>query len=230
MRTIGLIGGMSWESTIPYYRIINETVQARLGGLHSARLALVSVEFQELAERQHADDWDGAGRILADAGRALAAAGAGCLVICANTMHKVAAAAEAASGLPVLHIADVTGRAARDRGLATVGLLGTRFTMAEPFYRDRLGERFGLRTLVPDRPDQEALHGIIFDELCRGRILQPSRDFLLGLIDRLAAAGAEGVILGCTELPLLVAPEDVSLPLLDTTRLHAEAAAEWALS
>ncbi|WP_097459423.1 aspartate/glutamate racemase family protein [Mangrovitalea sediminis] len=230
MKTIGLIGGMSWESTIPYYRQINETVKARLGGLHSARIVLYSVDFHDIERLQHAGRWDEAGDLLALAARSLAAAGADFLVLCTNTMHKVAEAIESAVDIPLLHIADPTAAEIKRAGIKNVGLLGTRFTMEQGFYRDRLIHRHGIGVLVPDEADRESVHRIIYEELCLGIISDRSRDQYRAIIQRLVDRGAEGVILGCTEISLLVAPEDASVPLFDTTGLHALQAAERALA
>lgn len=229
MKTIGLIGGMSWESTVPYYSHINEAVKKRLGGLHSARLVLYSVDFQEIERLQHSGDWTAAGVLLADAARSLQAAGADFLVLCTNTMHKVAPAIEKAVGIPLLHIADPTAAAIQRAGHRTVGLLGTRFTMEEAFYRDRLSERHGLRVVLPDAADRGVVHRIIYEELCLGIVREESRSAYLGVIGKLAAQGAEAVILGCTEISLLVNQVDCAMPLFDTTALHAGAAAEEAL-
>lgn len=224
-KTLGLLGGMSWESTLPYYRVINETVRERLGGLHSARLLLYSVDFAEVERLQHAGDWDAAGALLGRAARSLRDGGAQLLVICTNTMHKVADAVEAASGLPLLHIADPTGAAIRAAGLTKIGLLGTRFTMEQAFYRQRLIERHGLEVIVPDDDGRELVHKVIYEELCLGRIRDESREAYRSIIAGLAARGAQGVILGCTEIGLLIGPADVDVPLFDTTALHARAAA-----
>lgn len=228
MKTIGLIGGMSWESTVTYYAMINEAIRARLGGLHSAKILLYSVEFAEIERLQHEGRWDDAGALLADVARRLESAGADFLVICTNTMHLVAPRIEAAVKIPLLHIADPTAAEVQRRGIATVGLLGTRFTMEKDFYRTRL-ERAGLRVITPAEGDRELVHRVIYDELCLGRIEEPSRDAYQEVIARLVAAGAEGIILGCTEIGLLVRPEDAPVPLFDTTALHAHAAAEMAL-
>ncbi|ALN83380.1 putative aspartate/glutamate racemase [Lysobacter capsici] len=224
-KTLGLLGGMSWESTLPYYRVINETVRERLGGLHSARLLLYSVDFAEVERLQHAGDWDAAGALLGRAARSLRDGGAELLVICTNTMHKVADAVETASGLPLLHIADPTGAAIRAAGLTKIGLLGTRFTMEQAFYRQRLIERHGLDVIVPDDDGRELVHKVIYEELCLGRIRDESREAYRRIIAELAARGAQGVILGCTEIGLLIGPADVEVPLFDTTALHARAAA-----
>lgn len=228
MKTLGLIGGMSWESTIPYYREINRTVAQRLGGLHSARLLLYSVDFAQIEALQRAGDWDEAGRVLGDAARALRAGGAELVVICTNTMHRVADAVEAASGLPLVHIADATADAIDAAGLTRVGLLGTRFSMEQPFLRERL-ERRGLDVVVPDEVQRETVHRVIYDELCRGRIEDASRAQYRAIIDALVERGAQGVILGCTEIGLLVGADDARVPLFDTAALHAHAAALAAL-
>ena len=229
MKTLGLIGGMSWESTIPYYRIINETVRERLGGLHSARLILYSVDFHDIERRQQAGMWDEAGTILGDAARSLAAAGAEGLALCTNTMHQVAPAIESAVGIPLLHIADPTAAAVKQAGFHTVGLLGTRFTMEQDFYRGRLTDRHGLTVIVPDPADQEIVHRVIDEELCQGEFRAESRAQYREIMQRLAEAGAEGIILGCTEIALLVRPDEAPVPLFDTTALHARAAAAWVL-
>jgi len=229
VKTLGLIGGMSWESTVPYYRTINQTVKEQLGGLHSARLLLYSVDFAQIEKLQHAGDWDAAGAVLADAARSLKAGGAQLLVICTNTMHKVADAVEAASGLPLLHIADPTGEAIRACGFTRIGLLGTRFTMEQDFYRQRLIERHGLEVLVPEPDERDTVHRVIYDELCQGVTREQSRAAYRGVMASLVARGAQGIILGCTEIGLLVGEGDASVPLFDTTALHARAAALAAL-
>jgi len=229
MKTIGLLGGMSWESTVPYYRHINELVKQRLGGLHSARVVLYSVDFHDIERLQHADRWDEAGACLADAGRTLEAAGAQFLVLCTNTMHKVAPAIEAAVSIPLLHIADPTSAAIRRAGIGSVGLLGTRFTMEEDFYRGRLESLHAIRVVVPNAEDRVRIHRVIYDELCRGVVREESRSEYRGVIGRLQALGAEGVILGCTEIAMLVSPSDSPIPLFDTTRLHAAHAVDFAL-
>ena len=228
MKTLGLIGGMSWESTVPYYRLINEAIKARLGGLHSARLVLYSVDFDEIAQLQHAGDWDSAGQVLADAARKLAAAGAQGLVICANTMHKVAPAIEAAVAIPVLHVVDAVAAEIKAAGWRKVGLLGTRFTMEQPFYAERL-QQHGLQVLTPDRADRELVHRVVYEELCLGRIVDDSRDAYRRIMAQLVEQGAEAIILGCTEIAMLVSARDASVPLFDTTAIHAAQAAAWAL-
>jgi aspartate racemase len=230
MRILGLIGGMSWESTVPYYCLINQDVKRRLGGLHSARLILYSVDFHELERLMHAGDWDGAGATLAGAARTLETAGAEGLVLCTNTLHRVAPAIERAVRIPMLHIIDATAAEILQAALHTIGLLGTRFTMEQPFYSDRLRVPHGLATLVPEAPDREILHRIIFEELCRGRIEDASRRESRRIMSGLVARGAQAIVLGCTELSMLIAPADASVPLFDTTAIHARAAVDWALS
>lgn len=230
MHTLGLIGGMSWESTVPYYRIINQEMKQRLGGLHSAELILYSVDFQPIERLQHAGEWEETGQILARAARSLEAAGAGCIVLCTNTMHVVADRISAAIEIPLLHIADATGAAVVSAGLDAVALLGTKFTMEQPFYRGWLEERFGLTVLIPDESERDSIHRIIYEELCVGRVEPQSRAKFLEVIERLGRAGAQGVILGCTEISLLVAPDDSQVPLFDTTAIHALHAVDWALA
>lgn len=229
MKTIGLIGGMSWESTIPYYRQINELTKQRLGGLHSARIVLYSVDFHDIERLQHSGDWDAAGAMLADAARALQAAGADLVVVCTNTMHKVAADIEAAVSIPLLHIADPTADAIKQAGHTVVGLIGTRFTMEEAFYRDRLRDRHGLRVIVPEAVDRDLVHRVIYEELCLGNALPASRTEYRRIMAALVAQGAQAIILGCTEISLLVDASDAPVPLFDTTALHAAAAVETAL-
>lgn len=228
MRTLGLLGGMSWESTLPYYRLLNERVRERLGGLHSAKLLLYSVDFAEIETLQHRGEWEVAGALLADAAVRLQDAGAQALLICTNTMHRVAGQIEAATTVPLLHIADATAQRIHAAGLSRVGLLGTRFTMEQAFYRERL-ERSGLDVVVPDAAARERIHAIIYDELCRGVILEESRAFYRQAIAALVEQGAQGVILGCTEIALLVGDDDAAVPLFDTARIHAQAAADWAM-
>ena len=230
MKTIGLIGGMSWESTVPYYRQINETIKEHLGGLHSAKIILYSVDFHDIERLQHAGDWEAAGLVLAEAARSLEAAGASFLVLCTNTMHKVASAIEAAVTIPLLHIADPTAAAIKLAGHSTVGLLGTRFTMEQAFYRDRLGERHGLRVIVPGPEDRETIHRIIYQELCLGVVRPESRGEYRRIMETLTSQGAQAIILGCTEVSLLVSQQDSEVPLFDTTAIHARAAAEEALA
>ena len=230
MKTLGLIGGMSWESTVPYYQTINRVAGARLGGLHSARLVLYSVEFHEIEVLQHEGRWEEAGEILAEAARAVRRAGAEAIVLCTNTMHKVAAEIEAAVDVPLLHIADATAARVKAAGLTRVGLLGTRFTMEEPFYRGRLEAGHGLNVVVPPEPERALVHRVIYGELCLGSVREESRRAFQQVVRGLVAAGAQGVILGCTEIGLLLRQEDAPVPLFDTARIHAEAAAEFALA
>ncbi len=229
MKTIGLLGGMSWESSELYYRWINEGVKARLGGLHSAQIALYSVDFQEIEDMQHRGDWDAAGNALAAAAQHIEAAGADFLLICTNTMHKVAPAIETAIDIPLLHIADATAERIKASGYQTIGLLGTNFTMEQDFYRGRLVDDHGLNVLIPDKADRHIVHRIIYEELVLGQVNEASRNEYLRIIDALAACGAEGIILGCTEITMLVQQEHTSVPLFDTTAIHAEAAVALAL-
>ncbi len=229
MRTIGLLGGMSWESTAEYYRLANQLVAARLGGLHSADLVIRSVDFAVVEELQVRGAWDEAGMLLADAARGLEAAGADLLVLCTNTMHLVAEDVQTAIGIPLLHLADATAAAVRAAGLQRVGLLGTAFTMEQPFYRDRLTSR-GFGVSVPGPDDRAEVHRIIYDELCRGVVEPTSRAAYREVIGRLVADGAEGIILGCTEIELLVGAADAEVPLFPTTRIHIEAAVDAALA
>jgi len=230
MKTLGLIAGMSWESTVPYYQLINQTVKQRLGGLHSARIILYGVDFADVEALQMAGQWDVAGALLAGVAQKLAAAGADALVLCSNTMHKVAPAIEAAVSIPLLHIADPTALAIVQAGFTTVGLLGTRFTMAQDFYRSRLEHQHGLRVLTPPPPERELVHQIIYQELCQGQINAASRQTYLRIIAGLQAQGAQAIILGCTEIAMLVEPQHCAVPLFDTTALHARSAADWALA
>jgi aspartate racemase len=228
VKLIGLLGGMSWESTAHYYRAINESVRDRVGGLHSAEIIMHSVDFAPIAELQARDDWDASARILGSAARGLADAGAEFLVIATNTMHIVAPQIEAAAGIPVLHIADPTAEAAIAAGVSTLGLLGTRFTMEKDFYLARLRER-GLSAIVPDQADRDTVHRIIYDELVLGIVREESREEYRAVIERLIDRGADGIIYGCTEIMMLVGPEDSAVPTFDTTELHALAAVERAL-
>ena len=230
MKTIGLIGGMSWESTIPYYRLINEGVKQRLGGLHSAKLILHSVDFDEIERLQRSGDWDSASALLTRSAQLLETAGAELLVLCTNTMHKVAPAIESAVSIPLLHIADATAEAAKSAGIRRVGLLGTRFTMEQDFYVGRLIDRHGLKVLTPTAPERDEVHRIIYDELCVGKILSASRESYRRIMNELARRGAQAIILGCTEISLLVGEEDSPVPLLDTTAIHAQSAVEAALA
>lgn len=229
MKTIGMIGGMSWESTAEYYRVLNTRTRERLGGLHSARCILYSVDFAEIEALQRCGDWEAASRALVAAGRAVANAGADLLMICTNTMHLMAEAVQAGVEIPLLHIADATAARVQARGLKRVGLLGTRFTMEKDFYKGRLVKQFGMEVLVPPAADRRIVHDVIYDELCQGQILPASKTAYLRVIDDLLQAGAEGIILGCTEIGLLVKPADTAAPLFDTARIHAEAAVDLAI-
>lgn len=229
MKTIGLIGGMSWESSQTYYRLINQGVREALGGLHSARLVMYSVDFAEIETLQHQGDWDATATILGHAAGALEAAGADFMVLCTNTMHKVAEQIEQAVSIPLLHIADATASVLKAAGVTSVGLLGTRFTMEQGFYRERL-EQQGISVLIPDESQRERVHTVIYDELCLGQIKDDSRQAYLDIVDSLAERGAQGVILGCTEIGLLIQAADTEVPLYDTTRIHAEQAVRFALS
>lgn len=230
MKTIGLIGGMSWESTVPYYRLINEAIKNRLGGLHSAKIVLYSVDFAEIEKQQREGDWEAAGSVLASAARSLEAAGADFLVLCTNTMHKVARHIEAAVAIPLLHIADPTGVAIKQAGHSVVALLGTRFTMEQDFYRERLRERHGLEVIVPGNEDREIIHRIIYEELCLGIVKSESRAEYRRIMQSLVSQGAQAIILGCTEISLLVNQQDADIPLFDTTAIHARESAEEALA
>jgi len=230
MKTIGMIGGMSWESSIEYYRVINQAVKEKLGGLHSAKSLMYSVDFAEIEAMQHAGQWDQATRAMIEAARHLEAGGADFVVICTNTMHRMADEVEAAVGIPLLHIADATAAAVRGQGLQGVGLLGTRFTMEEDFYRGRLVERHGLEVHIPEADDRETVHRIIYDELVLGEIKPASREAYKRVIAKLVASGAGGIILGCTEIGLLIKEADSPVPVFDTATIHAVAAVEMALS
>lgn len=230
MKTIGLLGGMTWHSTVEYYRLINTGIQARLGGSHSASCILHSVDFAEFERLQDAGEWDRLAELMVRAAKGVEKAGADFLVICANTMHRTAPAVEKALSIPLLHIADAAADEVRKQGLRTVGLLGTRFTMEQDFYRERLEERHRLRVLIPDDAARKKIHEIIYHELGHGIISDTSRDTYISIIRDLHSGGAEGVILGCTEIPLLIRPGDYPIPLFDTTALHAAAAVEWAVN
>ena len=230
MKTMGLLGGMSWESTIPYYRLINEGIKQQLGGLHSAQILLHSVDFHEIELCQSQGDWQKAGDILAQAAVGLQQAGAEGIVLCTNTMHKVAEAIETAGDVPFLHIADATGRAISQKKMTNVVLLGTRYTMEQDFYRGRLQQEFGITTLIPEQDARQKINQIIFDELCLGEFSDASRDYYLSVIETLARQGAEGVIFGCTEIGLLVPAELSPLPVFDTAAIHAADAVEFMLS
>lgn len=230
MKTIGMIGGMSWESSLEYYRIFNETVKAKLGGFHSAQCLIVSVDFAAVEHLQHANRWDELTEMMVAAGEQLKAGGADFIVIATNTMHVMAAEIEARTGLPVLHIAEVTGQKIAAQGLRRVALLGTKFTMEGDFYRQVLREKFGIEVIIPEAGERDLVHRVIYQELCLGLVRSESREAYQKVIHGLAQRGAEGVILGCTEIPLLIHSEDADIPVFDTTRIHAEAAVELALA
>ena len=230
MKTIGLIGGMSWESSLLYYQIINQTVKERLGGLHSAQCLMWSFDFAEIEHLQAAGDWASATRRMVEAARALERGGAACIVICTNTMHRMAADVQAAVDLPLIHIADATAQKIVDAGIDTIALLGTRYTMEQDFYKGRLIDNFSLNVLIPDAAGIQTVHDIIYDELVVGVVREESRQQYQQVIGKLAEQGAEGVILGCTEITMLIKPEHTALPVFDTTYLHAVAAVDWALA
>lgn len=229
MKTIGLIGGMSWESSLEYYRIINEETKRQLGGLHSAKSVMVSVDFAEIEVLQHQNRWTEAAKLMITAAQNVERAGADLVVLCTNTMHKLAAEIEANVSIPLLHIADATAAQIRDRGFRTVGLLGTRFTMEQDFYRGRLAEQHALNVMIPEEQDRALIHQVIYQELCLGVINPDSKKRYLEIINRLVQKGVEGIILGCTEIELLVQPDDTTVDLFPTTRIHAEAAVKQAL-
>ena len=229
MKTIGLLGGMSWESTALYYSHINELVKEKLGGLHSAKIAMYSVDFQEIEILQHKGEWDATGEILAKASQQIEAAGADFLLICTNTMHKVAPQIEAAIDIPLLHIADATANRIKAGGIKNIGLLGTRFTMEEEFYAGRLRDKHNLKVILPSKADREIVHRVIYEELVLGVVRDESRQEYLRIMNELRAEGAEGVIEGCTEIVMLVQQEHTDIPLFDTTAIHAQAAVEMAL-
>ena len=229
MKTIGLIGGMSWESSIEYYRIMNEATKARLGGLHSAKSLMYSVDFAEVEFLQHTGKWAEAAHMLVDAAQRLERGGADFIVLCTNTMHKVAGEIQAAVKIPLLHIADPTAQQVKEAGIREIGLLGTRFTMEEEFYKDRISQKYGLHVHIPNAQEREVIHRVIYDELVVGEISQASKEKYIGIIERMVHQGIEGLILGCTEIGLLIHEQDSQVPLFDTTRIHAEAAVEYAL-
>lgn len=231
MKTLGLLGGMSWESTAIYYRLLNEIVRERLGGLHSAELLLWSFDFAEIAERQHAGDWQGAGVLLVDAARKLEAGGAEGLVVCTNTMHRLADEVQAAVSIPLIHIADATAVAVKGAGVSRPALLATRFTMEQDFYKGRLARKYGLQPVVPDQAGRDMVHRVIYDELCQGIVKPESHAAYVEEVGRLRRdENIDGVIMGCTEITMLIGQADFDIPVFDTTRLHAEAAVAFALS
>lgn len=230
MRTIGMIGGMSWESTAHYYRIINQEVRERIGGLHSARCVLLSLDFSPIAALQKEGRWDALTQEMVNAARALERGGADSVMICTNTMHLMADEVAASVAIPLIHIVDPTAQTIKTQGIRKVGLLGTAFTMEQDFYKGRMRDQYGLDVVIPTPEDRETVHRIIYDELVQGRIEPSSRLEMRGVIARLVQSGAQGVVLGCTELMLLIQPEDSMVPLFDTTELHAKAAVDFALS
>jgi aspartate racemase len=229
MKTIGMIGGMSWESSLEYYRIVNETIKEELGGFHSAQCVLYSVNFEEVEKLQHQGDWESLTRLMIDAAQRVKKAGADFLIICTNTMHKMADEVQDATRIPLLHIVDVTAAAIRANGQAKVGLLGTKFTMEQDFYKGRLNQRHEIDVLIPDDKERQVIHDILYNELCLGDIKELSREKFKDIIQGLVGRGAQGVILGCTEIPLIVSQKDCEIPLYDTTTLHAKAAVAFAL-
>ena len=229
MKTIGLIGGMSWESSLEYYRILNETVKLRLGGLNSAKCLLDSVNFYEIEKLQHEDKWEELTELMINSARRLKNGGVDFIVICTNTMHIMAEAIEKSVGLKVLHIADVTGQQIVNKSIAKVGLLGTKFTMEGSFYRDLLKDKYKIEVIIPEENERQAVHKIIYEELCKGNINETSKELYKRIINNLSLKGAEGVILGCTEIPLLIKQEDVAVPVFNTTEIHAVSAVDFAL-
>jgi aspartate racemase len=229
MKTIGLVGGISWESTLEYYRVINQYTKERLGGFHSAKIVLYSVDFAEVEVRQHQGRWTELTGLMIDAAQRVERAGAELLVICANTMHKMVDDVQRNIRIPILHIGDVTAEAVKSRSIKKVGLLGTRFTMEQDFYKQRLIQNHGLEVIIPEEKEREDIHSILYNELCLGEIKERSKGTFRAIIGGLEARGAQGIILGCTEIPLLVSQEDYKIPLFDTTTLHARAAVDFAL-
>lgn len=229
MKTIGLIGGMSWESTLEYYRIINETTKLKLGGLHSSKCIMYSVDFQEIEELQHQNKWDELTDIMVNAAQKLKNGGADFIIICTNTMHKMASEIESKALIKVLHIAEATGQQIVKKGMKKVGLLGTKFTIEGDFYKKVLKDKFNIDVVIPDDHESEVIHEVIYEELCRGKINDSSKEKYIKIIENLTLKGAEGIVLGCTEIPLLVKQKDVSIPIFDTTTIHAISAVEFAL-
>lgn len=229
MKTIGLIGGLSWESSAVYYRIINELVREKVGGTHSAKSIMYSVDFAEFEKLQHQGDWDKLTELMIDAGMRLKNGGADFIVICTNTMHKMADAIESQVGIPLLHIADAAADEVKKRGLGKVALLGTKFTMEQDFYKNRLSQKHGIEVIIPDQCEREVIHSVIYNELVVGKIVKSSREAFVKIIGNMQSLGAEGIVLGCTEIPLLVSQEDSAVPIFDTTQIHAAAAVEFSL-
>lgn len=229
MKVIGLIGGMSWESSLEYYRLINQGVKSRLGGLHSARSLMYSVDFEEVEILQHKGQWAEATEMMVDAAQRIERGGAECVVICTNTMHRMADEVSRNVGIPILHIADATAEKIKSTGLHSIGLLGTKFTMEQDFYKGRLTDSHNIEVIIPDEKERKVIHDVIYGELCLGDIRESSRSRFIQIIEGLTSRGAEGIILGCTEIPLLVGAEDTTIPLFDTTRIHADYAVDFAL-
>jgi aspartate racemase len=229
MKTIGLLGGMSWESTLDYYKLINTQIAKELGGFHSAKISMISVDFAELEENMSKGNWSACAKILVSAAKKVESTGADCLLICTNTLHKVAPQVEEAIQIPLLHIADGAGETLVREGVSTIGLLGTRFTMEEDFYKLRLAEKYGLKVLVPNAQDREIVDRIIFTELCMGKVKKKSRDEYVRVMENLKDLGAEAILLGCTEIAMLVTKEHTDIPLFDTTAIHAEKAVRFSL-
>ncbi len=229
MRTIGMIGGMSWESTLEYYRIVNEEVKKKLGGFHSAKCFLYSVDFEEVERLQHQGQWGLLTQLMISAARNVERAGADFLLICTNTMHRMADEVQSAIHIPLLHIVDVTAEAIKAKGQIRVGLLGTKFTMEQDFYKGRLQDKYGLEVLIPSEEERQIIHDILYSELCLGKVKELSKNKFKAIIHNLIEKGAQGVILGCTEIPLIVNQKDYKIPLYDTTALHAQAAVEYAI-
>lgn len=230
MKKIGLIGGMSWESSLEYYKIINETIKLKLGGLHSAKCVMYSVDFQEIESLQHQEKWEELTNIMVDTAKKLKNAGAHFIIICTNTMHKMASDIENRVGIKVLHIAEVTGEKIIEKGINKVGLLGTKFTMEGDFYKKILKEKFNVDVVIPNEVDRQVVHEVIYNELCKGIISESSKEKYKKVIERLALNGAQGIVLGCTEIPLLIKKEDVNIPIFDTTTIHAISAVEFSLN
>jgi aspartate racemase len=229
MKTIGMIGGMSWESSLEYYRIMNQAVKEKLGGFHSAPCILYSVDFDDVEKLQHQGDWASLNRLMIEAAQRVKKAGADFLIICTNTMHKMADEVQEAIQIPLLHIVDVTAKAVRANGQSRVGLLGTKFTMEQDFYKGRLHDKHGIDVLIPEDKERQVIHDILYNELCLGEIKELSKEKFQSIIQNLVKRGAQGVILGCTEIPLIVSQEDFEIPIYDTTALHARAAVDFAL-
>ncbi|MCX6776462.1 MAG: aspartate/glutamate racemase family protein [Candidatus Micrarchaeota archaeon] len=229
MKIIGLIGGMSWESSAEYYKLLNEFTREKLGGWHSSRCLMYSLDFAEIEKLQHENEWAKLTLIMIDAAKKLEAGGAECILICTNTMHKMAEEVQKAVSIPLIHIADATGEEIKSMGLKKVGLLGTKFTLEEDFYKGRLSKKFGLEVIIPSERDRQIIHNIIYDELCLGKINQISKEKLKNIIAKLEREGAQGIVLGCTEIPLLIKQDDLKLPIFDTAKIHVKAGVEFAL-